>query len=184
MSKAVALLLLLVLFGALLWLWRGQARADTLRPGTTAPDFVLPDAQGAQRQLADYRGERVLLYFYPRADTPGCTREACAFRDGYRELRRLGVQVVGISVDPPPAQQAFARKYALPFPLLSDADGSVAYDYGALWSLGPLRFAKRQSFLIDAEGRILRVYRKVDVATHYRQVLEDLAAFQHRPVRD
>lgn len=175
MSRTLWLLALLLALGALLWWWRAQAHAETLAPGMPAPDFVLPDAQGAQRGLADYRGDYVLLYFYPRADTPGCTREACAFRDGYLELRRLGVQVIGISVDAPAAQQAFAAKYALPFPLLSDTDGRVADSYGALWSLGPLRFAKRHSFLIDKHGRLLRIYRDVDVDTHYRQVLDDVA---------
>lgn len=164
----------LLLLGSVLWS-RAQPRADTLQPGMQAPDFTLPDAQGVQRRLADYRGEWLLLYFYPKADTPGCTKEACAFRDGYLELRRRGVQVVGISVDKPAAQQAFATKYRLPFPLLSDAEGATARAYGSLWSLGPLRYARRHSFLIDAQGRIARIYRSVDVDTHYRQVLEDLA---------
>ena len=175
MSRMLWLLMPLLVLGVLLWWWRAQAHAETLSPGMPAPDFVLPDAQGMQRSLADYRGDYVLLYFYPRADTPGCTREACAFRDGYRELRGLGVQVIGVSVDAPAAQQAFAAKYALPFPLLSDSAGQVADSYGALWSLGPLRFAKRHSFLIDKQGRLVRIYRDVDVATHYRQVLADVA---------
>ncbi|HEY9198052.1 MAG TPA: peroxiredoxin [Gammaproteobacteria bacterium] len=169
---------LLLLLGSVLWT-RAQPRAETLLPGMPAPDFALPDAQGTQRRLGDYRGEWLLLYFYPRADTPVCTQEACAFRDGYLELRRLGVQVVGISVDAPAAQQAFATKYRLPFPLLSDAAGTTARAYGSLWSLGPLRYTRRHSFLIDAQGRIARVYRSVDADTHYREVLDDLATVTH-----
>ena len=176
MSRLRALLVSLLLVpGALLWWRRAQTHAATLSPGMPAPDFALPDGQGAQRRLADYRGEYVLVFFFPRADTPGCTREARALRDGYPALRRLGAQVVGISVDAPAAQQAFAEKYALPFPLLSDSDGRVADRYGALWRLGPLRFAKRHSFLIDGQGRLLRIYRDVDAGTHDRQVLDDLA---------
>ena len=170
----------LLLFGSMLWP-RAQLRAESLQAGMPAPDFTLPDVQGGQRRLADYRGEWLLLYFYPRADTPVCTQEACAFRDGYLELRRLGVQVVGISVDKPEVQRAFATKHALPFPLLSDADGQTARAYGSLWSLGPLRYARRHSFLIDAQGRIVRIYRSVDVDTHYRQVLDDLAKVAPNP---
>lgn len=169
-----------LLLAAVFWS-RGQARADALRPGMPAPDFALQDAQGATRALADFRGEWLLLYFYPKADTPVCTTEACAFRDGYLELRRLKVQVVGISVDTPAALQDFRDKYRLPFPLLSDASGNTAESYGSLWSLGPLRFARRHSFLIDAQGRIARIYRNVDADTHYRQVLDDLTEVTTRP---
>ena len=169
-----------LLLATLLWP-RSQARAEALQPGMPAPDFALPDAQGTIRTLADYRGEWLLLYFYPRADTPGCTTEACAFRDGYPELRRRKVQVVGVSVDTPAAQQAFATRYRLPFPLLSDVDGQTAQAYGSLWTLGPLRFARRHSFLIDAQGRIARIYRNVDADTHYRQVLDDLTEVAIRP---
>jgi len=100
--------------------------------------------------------------------------EACAFRDGYQELRRRGVQVMGVSLDDTASHQAFANKHRLPFPLLSDTDGQVAKRYGALWSLGPIKYAKRHSFLIDAQGRIVQIYRSVDPDIHFRQVLEDL----------
>lgn len=169
-----------LLLGSLLWP-RSQPRAESLQPGMSAPDFALPDAQGAERKLGDFRGEWLLLYFYPKADTPVCTQEACAFRDGYQELRRRGVRVVGVSVDKPAAQQAFAAKHRLPFPLLSDRDGRIARAYGALWSLGPLRYARRHSFLIDAQGRITRIYRSVDVDTHFRQVLDDLTEVANNP---
>ena len=153
---------------------RSQVLAEELKIGAPAPDFTLPDARGQQRRLTDFNGEWLLLYFYPKDDTPGCTKEACTFRDGYQELRRRGVQVVGVSVDDSTSHQAFAQKYNLPFPLLSDSDGQVAKRYGAFWSLGPIHFAKRHSFLIDVQGRIARIYRSVDPDTHYRQVLDDL----------
>jgi peroxiredoxin Q/BCP len=152
-----------------------RPRADVLQPGVAAPDFDLPDARGEIRRLTDYRGSWLLLYFYPKDDTPGCTKEACAFRDGYTELRQRGVQVVGVSTDDSASHQQFATKHNLPFPLLSDVDGEIAGRYGALWSFGPIRIAKRHSFLIDASGNINQIYRNVDPDNHYRQVLEDLA---------
>jgi thioredoxin-dependent peroxiredoxin len=178
MSKTLWwLLLAAALVGGLLWV-RAQARADTLAPGMPAPDFALPDARGERRALADLRGEWLLLYFYPKDDTPGCTKQACAFRDGYRELRARGVQVVGVSLDDGESHRAFAEKHRLPFPLLSDRTGEVAASYGALWSLGPLRLTRRHSFLIDPQGRLARIYRDVDVDSHYRQVLDDLTEAQ------
>lgn len=179
MSKALWLTLIAaVVLAGLLWT-RAQARADSLAVGQPAPDFELPDAQGAAHALADFRGEWLLLYFYPKDDTPGCTRQACAFRDGYRELRARGVQVVGVSLDDGASHRAFAEKHRLPFPLLSDDGGAVAERYAALWSLGPVRIARRHSFLIDPQGRLARIYRKVDVDTHYRQVLDDLTEVQN-----
>ena len=156
-----------------LWL-RREAHADRLDVGMDAPDFELPDAQGAQRRLADFRSEWLLLYFYPKDDTPGCTKEACAFRDGYQALRARSVRVVGVSLDDAASHRAFERKYRLPFPLLSDTNGDVAASYGALRAWGPVRFAKRHSFLIDPAGRIRKIYRNVDVGTHYDEVLGDL----------
>lgn len=158
--------------GILFW---SRPRAELLQRGAPAPDFALPDASGAIRSLTDFRGSWLLLYFYPKDDTPGCTKEACAFRDGYQELRQQGVQVVGVSTDDSASHQLFADKHQLPFPLLSDADGKTAERYGALWSLGPLRIAKRHSFLIDRAGNITHIYRSVDPDSHYRQVLDDLA---------
>jgi len=130
--------------------------------------------------LSDYLGKKnVVLYFYPKDDTPGCTTEACAFRDGYVELRQRGVQVVGVSTDDSNSHQAFAKKHKLPFPLLSDVDGRTAERYGALWALGPIRLAKRHSFLIDAAGNIARIYRSVDPDNHFRQVLDELTRLEN-----
>jgi peroxiredoxin Q/BCP len=146
--------------------------------GTAAPDFSLPDQQGRARRLSDFQGRWLVLYFYPKDDTPGCTREACRFRDDYPALRRLGVELLGVSVDSPESHMNFSIKYSLPFPLLADAKGKVARQYGALWSLGPIRFARRQTFLIDPLGRIARIFRKVDPDGHSREVLEALMALQ------
>ncbi len=171
-SLVLALVSVTLLVG-LLWA-RGHVRAEELLAGAAAPEFSLPDAAGQQRQLEDFRGEWLLLYFYPKDDTPGCTKEACAFRDGYQELRRRGVQVVGVSLDNMASHRAFANKHRLPFPLLSDSGGHVAERYGALWSFGPVRFSRRHSFLIDPQGRIAEIYRSVDPDSHYHQVLDDL----------
>ena len=172
MNKWIWLLLIAILvLGVLFW---SRPRAELLQRGAAAPDFTLPDSRGELRSLAEFQGAWLLLYFYPKDDTPGCTTEACAFRDGYVELRQRGVQVVGISTDDSHSHQAFAKKHQLPFPLLSDVDGRTAERYGALWSLGPVRLAKRHSFLIDASGNIARIYRSVDPDTHYSEVLDDL----------
>jgi peroxiredoxin Q/BCP len=159
---------------SLVSLLRAQARDDALRPGQAAPDFTLPDASGEPHPLSAYRGTWLVLYFYPRDDTPGCTREACEFRDGYLEIRALDARVLGVSLDDGDSHAEFVEKYHLPFPLLSDKDGAVARQYGALWSLGPVRFARRHSLLIDPQGKLAKIYRKVDPATHTREILQDL----------
>jgi peroxiredoxin Q/BCP len=147
--------------------------------GAAAPDFSLPDQQGRLRRLGDYRGRWLVLYFYPKDDTPGCTREACRFRDDYPALRRLGAEILGVSVDSPESHMSFSNQYRLPFPLLADAKGMVARQYAALWSFGPIRFARRRTFLIDPQGRIARVFRKVNPDLHSREVIAALTALQN-----
>lgn len=173
MNTTLVIVAVVVLLAALFWL-RDQATVEALSVHAPAPDFTLPDADGKPRSLADFKGEWLLLYFYPKDDTPGCTKEACAFRDGYLELRQRSVQVVGVSLDDGRSHREFAEKYKLPFPLLSDPDGKVAGHYGALWSMGPVRFARRHSFLIDPDGALKIIYRDVNPETHYSQVLTDL----------
>jgi thioredoxin-dependent peroxiredoxin len=151
----------------------GQAMAE-VGAGEMAPDFQLMDQNGVVQRLSDYRGHWVVLYFYPKDDTPGCTKEACEFRDDYVRLSRMGVTLLGVSLDDIKSHQAFAAKYHLPFPLLSDPDGEVAKRYGSLFKLWPLKFAKRHSFIIDPEGRVARVYRDVDPETHSDEVISDL----------
>ncbi len=152
------------------------AHAGGLKVGDPAPEFTLPDQDGEQRSLSDYRGGWLVLYFYPKDDTPGCTTEACRFRDDIYALRGLGVSVLGISLDDAKSHKAFAQKYHLPFPLLSDHKGRVARKYGSLFRLGPLRFARRHTFIIDPQGRIAKIYRDVKPKGHSDQVIADLQA--------
>ncbi len=154
------------------------AEEKEMTVGSPAPDFSLVDQNGETRALATYRQRWVVLYFYPKDDTPGCTTEACAFRDDYAAVQRLGAEILGVSIDNRDSHAAFSKKYSLPFPLLVDTDGAVAKQYGALWSLWPLRFARRHTFLVDPQGRIAKAYRKVDPKTHSREVIADLKALQ------
>jgi len=146
--------------------------------GNPAPDFSLMDQNGATRTLSGDRGRWVVLYFYPKDNTPGCTTEACRFRDNYAAVQRLGAEILGVSIDNRDSHAAFAKKYSLPFPLLADTDGRVAKQYGALWGVWPLKFARRHTFLIDPRGHIAKVYREVDPQTHSREVIADLKALQ------
>lgn len=139
-----------------------------------APDFELPDQYGEIHKLADYNGKWLALYFYPRDDTPGCTTEACNFRDNIYAFRAIGAEVVGVSVDDTESHKKFSEKYKLPFKILSDTDGSVTRAYGALKDLKLVKYAKRQSFLINPEGVIAKHYEKVDPENHTQQVLADL----------
>ena len=154
------------------------AQADGLKPGDPAPGFALIDQAGQTRALADYRGQWLVLYFYPKDDTPGCTTEACNFRDDISALTALGVQVLGVSTDDRASHARFAEKFHLPFPLLADTDGSTARAYGALLGFGPLKFAKRHSFIVGPDGRIAKIYRDVQPATHSREIRDDLKALQ------
>lgn len=158
-----------------LWLWMsGAAAAEVPAVGSVAPDFALPDQVGRIVRLADYRGKWVVLYFYPKDDTPGCTEEACAFRDDIAKLSRLGAQILGVSVDDTASHAAFAKKYSLPFPLLADTGAATAGRYGAVLDLWVTKRAKRYTFLIDPQGRIARVYLKVDTSRHSGEIIEDL----------
>lgn len=149
-----------------------------LEIGTQASDFLLTDQDGAEHSLTQYLGKYVLLYFYPKDDTPGCTKEACAIADVYNDFKRLGLQVLGVSKDTPASHKKFAQKYNLPFTLLSDTELEVAKAYDA-WqekSMYGKSFmgVSRISYLIDPEGRISRVYPKVDPASHALEILKDL----------
>ena len=148
-----------------------------LKPGDVAPPFSLQAADGKTVALSDFRGKRVILYFYPKDDTPGCTREACGFRDALPRLGREGV-VLGVSRDPLPSHRRFAEKFRLTFPLLSDPDAAVGKAYGAYKqkSLYGRTFLgiERVTFLIDEEGRIARIFPKVKVDGHVEAVLQAL----------
>jgi peroxiredoxin Q/BCP len=162
-------------FAALALLVTQMARAGELpKVGEMAPDFDLPDQNGVQHTLKEFAGKWLVLYFYPRDDTPGCTQEACAFRDDMHKLEALGAQVVGISVDDSNSHAEFAKKYHLPFPLLADKTGEVAARYGALMNFVLFKIAKRYTFLIDPQGKIVKVYEKVETSKHSQEIIEDL----------
>jgi peroxiredoxin Q/BCP len=165
---------------ALVFLISKQSEAaNTPKPGDTAPDFRLVDQNGTIRSLSDFSGQWVVLYFYPKDDTPGCTKEACSFRDDLTTLEKLGAKVVGVSVDDSDSHSKFASKYHLPFPLLADADGKVADSYGALTNLLLLKIAKRYTFLIDPKGKIAKVYLSVDTSRHSQEIVDDLKKLSH-----
>jgi thioredoxin-dependent peroxiredoxin len=171
--------------GAALLLRPRSAEAATLNVGDLAPNFSTEAVAGDQTipvHLVDYRGRRIVLYFYPKDNTPGCTKEACAFRDGYAKLQDLGILVFGCSVDGADAHRAFAKKYRLPFPLLLDPDKKIARAYGADNGIPILGLDKRVTYVIGEDGRIAAAYPQVDPATHANQIIRDLGAGRSHPV--
>lgn len=143
-----------------------------------AEDFKLPDQDGIIRKLSDYKGKWVVLYFYPKDDTPGCTKEACNFRDSFHELQKLGVQVLGVSKDSVSSHKKFVEKYNLNFPVLSDTDKTIIKKYKA-W--GEKKFMGRVfegtlriSYLIDPSGEINKIYEKVNPLMHASEIINDL----------
>jgi peroxiredoxin Q/BCP len=139
--------------------------------GEPAPEFKMQDQNGDWRSLSDYRGKWVALYFYPKDDTPGCTTQACAFRDNIFAFRKIDAEIVGISLDDVETHQEFAEKYSLPFTLLSDKDGETAKRYGVLKNYGVMKLASRQSFLIDPDAGRYRELQKVAPATGVRRAV-------------
>ena len=154
------------------------ALADQVAAGDAAPDFELVDQNGQIHSIEDYRGRWIALYFYPKDDTPGCTTEACEFRDHIFAFKNADCEVLGVSLDDADSHKAFADKYDLPFPLLADTEGTTADAYGVRTKILGMEFAKRQTFIIDPQGNIAKHYNKVDPESHTRQVLTDLEALQ------
>ena len=150
------------------------SHAGQLKIGNAAPEFELYDQNGKTHSIKDYAGQWLVLYFYPKDDTPGCIKEACEFRDEYRVITELNTQVLGVSIDSQESHAEFAEKYHLPFPLLADEGGKVAKSYQALFSLGPFKFAKRHSFIIDPKGIVRKIYRRVNASRHSQQIIADL----------
>lgn len=149
-----------------------------LSEGMKAPDFQGTDQQGKPVSLGDLKGKRVILYFYPKDNTPGCTAEACNLRDNYRELKDRGFVVLGVSADSEKSHQNFIAKYDLPFNLISDTGKNVLKAYGA-WGIKKMYGKEyegilRKTFVIDEEGRIMKIFDKVDTKNHTRQILEAL----------
>jgi peroxiredoxin Q/BCP len=145
-----------------------------VKVGDRAPDFSLPDASGRAVSLGDFRGKRpVVLYFYPKDDTPGCTKEACTFRDQYEDFTSVGAEVIGVSSDSPESHQKFASKYSLPFTLLSDRGGKVRKLYGVPATLGLI--PGRVTFVIDAGGVVRHVFNsQAQAAKHVEESLATL----------
>ena len=150
--------------------------------GIPAPDFTLPDENGTMVRLSDFRGRPVVLYFYPKDDTPGCTTQACGFRDDYSRYTAAGAVILGVSPDSAKSHTKFISKFSLPFTLLADEDHSICLQYG-VW--GPKKFMGRDydgvyrtTFLIDAQGMIVRVFESVKPDGHSVEVLDALAALK------
>lgn len=147
-----------------------------LKEGDTAPDFSTRDENGNPVKLSDLRGQKVVLYFYPKDDTPGCTKEACSIRDSFSEFEERGIKVLGVSLDDEASHQAFMSKFDLPFTLLSDTDHSVSDAYGVYgeqtWGDKKYMGVARKTFLIDEDGKIKKVFDKVNVEQHADEVLQ------------
>ena len=160
-----------------MWPFNSSA-GNQLMVGDIAPGFELVDQYKKTHNLVDYSGKWVVLYFYPKDDTPGCTTEACSFRDDIFKIHELGAEVIGVSLDSAESHAKFAEKHGLPFSLLSDAEAEVAESYGCLTSIGPLTYAKRHTFIIDPNGNLAKIYRKVTPKKHVAEVIADLELLQ------
>ena len=147
---------------------------DQVTTGDPAPEFELSDQNGQLHSLEDYRDQWVVLYFYPKDETPGCTTEACEFRDNIFAYRELNAQILGVSLDDVESHKAFAENHGLPFPLLADVEGMAATAYGVKTRMFGMKVAKRQTFIIGPNGTIAKHYEKVKPAEHSAQVLADL----------
>ena len=160
------------------------ARADLLKEGQIAPPFSTQMVTGDQQapiSLSDFHGRKVILYFYPKDETPGCTKEACAFRDGYSRFSNAGLTVLGCSVDSADAHKKFIQKYNLPFSLLLDPDKKIATAYGAANGIPVLGLDRRITYVIDEKGNVLKVYPNVDPSTHAIEILNDLGVADATP---
>tara|TARA_Y100000389_G_scaffold187662_1_gene209329 strand:- start:8186 stop:8734 length:549 start_codon:yes stop_codon:yes gene_type:complete len=142
--------------------------------GDIAPKFELPDQNGKLHSLEDYQSQWIVLYFYPKDDTPGCTTQACEFRDNIFEYRDLNAQILGVSLDDIASHKRFEEKYGLPFPILADVEGEISEAYGVKTNMFGVNIAKRQTFIISPKGVIAKHYKKVNVSSHSEEVLNDL----------
>ncbi len=152
--------------------------AQPIKVGAIAPDFTLVDQNNQPQTLSKMRGKWVVMYFYPKDETPGCTTEACNFRDNILSLRVKKAEVWGISVDNSKSHADFAENHKLPFTLLADPAGKVAKQYGSLLNMVIFKVAKRHSFIIDPTGKIAKIYRNVNPKTHVEVILKDLDELQ------
>lgn len=146
----------------------------------SAPEFSLYDAHEALHKLDDYQGHWLVIYFYPKDNTPGCTTEACTLRDDHEQFNNLETKIIGISTDNSQSHLNFTNKQSLTFTLLADPGGKVSAAYGALFKLGPIKFSKRHSFIIDPAGKIAKIYRSVSPSSHSQELLQDLQELQNK----
>ena len=158
--------------------------ADWIEPGEKAPTFTLSDDSGNKVRLSDLKGAPVVLYFYPRDDTPGCTKEACSFRDRYDEIKQLGVRLLGISPDSADSHLKFRKKYSLPFPLLVDEKRTVCEKYG-VWREKNMYGKKsmgiqRSTYLIDSSGKVAKLWKSVKVDGHDQKVIEAIESLREK----
>ena len=147
---------------------------EELSAGMCAPDFTLLDQNNVKRSLADFKGEWVVLYFYPKDDPPGCTTEACSFRDNIEIINKLNTNILGVSVDSQESHKEFSEKYSLPFPILADVNGEVAKKYDSYGSFVGFKYASRHTFIINPSGMIHKVYKKVNPSKHASEIIEEL----------
>ncbi|MDE0789292.1 MAG: peroxiredoxin [Woeseiaceae bacterium] len=165
--------ILALIIAALAFTSTGIANDQTV-VGSPAPEFELPDQSGQLHSLEDYRNQWVVLYFYPKDETPGCTTEACEFRDNIFAYRDLNAQILGVSMDDVDSHKAFAENHGLPFPLLADVGGAASTAYGVKARMFGMTVAKRQTFIISPDGVIAKHYEKVKPDSHSSEVLADL----------
>ncbi len=143
--------------------------------GDIAPNFTVNDTNGKPISLSDYAGKPVVIYFYPKDDTPGCTKEACSFRDNYDQYLSKGIAVLGVSMDGEDSHYAFTEKFNLPFPLLSDVNGAMTQAYSVQGEKNGMRYATRVTYVIGADGKISQVYTSVNTETHATDILSAIA---------
>ena len=162
-----------------IFLFISFASLAQIKVGSKAPDFILSDQNSIQHQLSDYEGSWVILYFYPKDDTPGCTTQACDFRDAVKRIIASKSNVFGVSLDSVESHKRFADKNNLPFSLLSDESGEVSKAYESLNNFMSFKSAKRNTFIIDPDGKIAKIYISVKPSTHSQMVLNDLNQLQN-----
>lgn len=181
--KRVVTAILAAATGILIFAFAPPGSATDQPPvGSIAPEFELPDQTGQLHSLEDYRGQWVVLYFYPKDETPGCTTQACEFRDNIFAFRDLNAQILGVSLDDVDSHREFAENHSLPFPLLADIDGRTSDAYGVKTRMLGMTVAKRQTFIVDPDGNVAKHYEAVKPGQHSAMVLADLASLTATPM--
>ena len=178
MRRLSLLLMLSLLLGLLAPAYADESASAVPQVGQVAPAFRLQDQNGKWHTPADHQGHWVVLYFYPKDFTPGCTAQVCAFRDDVAKLRQQGADVLGVSLDDVKSHADFAAKYHVPFPLLADSEKKTATSYDVLANHLGMQYARRETFLIDPTGKIVKIYKDVDPEKNSGQVLADLDAMK------